>query len=165
MKRQMDVETARREIATTFKKNQQKQLADQLEREAAEKERFRQIAKKTREKIEEDNRRRLEAEHRAALNLKEMKAKQYEADLAAHKRIENMEKLKRRNFRQVQEVEWQEAMEWDRKMTEAESKARVNAAQYFTDQRSCKQANEASDDGVEPPCSHAPYRTPHLLTR
>ena len=74
--RQLDIQAANREIALVFKKNQEKELQVKLEIEAAEKARFKRIAKEMKEKIEEDNRRQLEAERLAAQNLKEMKAAQ-----------------------------------------------------------------------------------------
>ena len=46
------MEAAQREVAAIFKKNQERELQVKLEREAAEKARFKRIAKEMREQIE-----------------------------------------------------------------------------------------------------------------
>ena len=71
------------QVAATFKKNQEKELRDRLEREAAERERNRQLALEMRQKIEAANKAELERERQAAADLKLLKKRQYEADLAA----------------------------------------------------------------------------------
>jgi hypothetical protein len=142
LQRQLQVEAAQREVAATFKKNQEKELQDRLKREAAEKERFQRIAKEMREKIEEDNRRKLEAERMAALNLKEMKAAQYEADLAAHKRRERMEQLKAKQYRHLQEVAWKDVMEWRESEIEADEEKKEEMKELFTQQRAVRAAED-----------------------
>ena len=140
--RSLQVQAAQREVAATFKKNQEKELADRLSREAAEKDRFRKIAKEMRWKIEEDNRRKREAELQAAINLKEMKAAQYEADLAAHKRREKMRDLKAKQSRHLQEVAWMDVMEWEELAAGQERDKRESAAALFSEQRATKAADD-----------------------
>ena len=175
LQRELQIQAAKREVATIFKKNQEKQLKDRLAREAAEKERCQKAAKEMREKIEADLQRQLEAERQAAINLKEMKAAQYEADLAAHKRRQRMEELKAKQNRtvracsnvdlfwvstkpfraclrhcfafrcsQVQEVAWEDVMAWDKKDTQAEHNAKLEAMRLFSEQRSMQQ--QSHDD-------------------
>lgn len=140
--RLLQIQAASREVAATFKKNQEKELADRLSREAAEKDRFRKIAKEMRWKIEEDNRRKREAELQAAINLKEMKAAQYEADLAAHKRREKMRDLKAKQSRHLQEVAWMDVMEWEELAAGQERDKRESAAALFSEQRATKAADD-----------------------
>ena len=133
--RALQVQAAQREVAATFKKNQEKELRDRLAREAAEKERCQRAAKEMREKIEAELQRRLEAERQAAVNLKEMKAAQYEADLAAHKRRQHMEELKAKQNRTLQEVVWKDVMAWDRKVTQEQRNAKQDAVKTFNGNR------------------------------
>lgn len=72
-RRALQVEKAQREVAAIFRANKERELADRLSREAAERERFKRIAIETREKIEEDNRRQREAERLAEQHLKQAK--------------------------------------------------------------------------------------------
>ena len=138
--RQLKVEEAQREVAATFKKNQEKELKDRLAREAADKARFAKIAKEMREKIDEDNRRKLQAEREAAQNLKEMKAAQYEADLAAHKRRERMMNLKAKQERSLQEMAWLDTMDWNARMLREETDKKAEAKRLFMEQRAMKAA-------------------------
>jgi hypothetical protein len=140
--RALQVEAAQRQVAAIFKRNQEKQLKDRLEREAEEKDRFRGIAKEMREKIQEENRRKLEAERQAAQHLKQMKAAQYKADLASHQRREHMKQFKAQGRRNLQETAWREAMAWQAKQTETEAGARADAKRLFFEQRARKQAED-----------------------
>lgn len=120
-RRQKLVEEAQREIAATFKANKEKELADQLAREAAEKARFRQIALETREKIEAENAAQREAERQAALTLKAMKAAQLEAEKAKHASQTRMAELNASNERRLQVAAWEDVMA--RQLAEAEAEA------------------------------------------
>lgn len=138
--RELQVQAAQREVAATFKKNQEKELRDRLAREAADKERYRLLAKEMRAKIDEQNRKDLEAEREAAENLKRMKAAQYEADLATHLRNERMKGAKARHERHLQGVVWEERMAWEEKEMEEERQAKLEAMRYFSEQRASKEA-------------------------
>ena len=74
--RQLEVDAAQRDVAATFKLTREKELADRTAREAAEKARFAAIAKRERQKIDLENRRRVEAERQAAELLRELKSTQ-----------------------------------------------------------------------------------------
>lgn len=128
------------EVAAIFKKNQEKELADRLERERVEKERNKRIAKEMREKIELENQRQLQMEREAAQNLEEMKVAQYEANLAAHKRRERMLALKARQERGLQETVWMDVMAWGAQSREAERRAKEESKRLFNEQRAMKNA-------------------------
>ena len=95
-------------------------------------------------KIERENQRRLEAEVQAAINLKEMKSAQYEADLAAHKRQERMRQLKAKQYRHLQEVAWTDIMEWEERDMEAAKEEKAEAMKLFSEQRAVKKAEEVN---------------------
>lgn len=136
------VQAAQREIDITFKKNQEKQQADRLAREAAEKERNAKIAKETREKIEAENRRKLEVERQAALHLKEMKVAEYEAAMAKHKRIQRMQDLEAMNQRILQEAVRDEVRDFEQQQAETERETKENALRTYSETRAMKAANE-----------------------
>ena len=93
-------------------------------------------------RAQEDNRRQLEAERLAAENLKEMKAAQYEADLAAHKRRERMHQLKAKQERKLQETVWMDVMDWNEHVVAADIDAKAEAKRLFTEQLARKKAEE-----------------------
>ena len=70
------------------------------------------------------------------------RTRRFAADLAAHKRAEKMRHLKRRNFRQRQEVEWVEAREWDARTEREEAEAKAAAEKLFLQQRQFKSATD-----------------------
>ena len=140
--RQLQVEAAQREVAKTFKENRDKELADRLAREAAEKERYRRLAKDAREKLDEENRLRIEAERQMAANLKEMKAAQYEAELAASRRAERMHQLKVKQYRHLQEVAREDQLQWELSQEEEQQEAQVEAERTFAEERAYKRAEE-----------------------
>ena len=100
------------------------------------------------EKIEAELQRQLEAERQMAINLKEMKAAQYEADLAAHKRRQRMEELKAKQNRNVQEVAWEDVMAWNRKDTQAQREAKLEAMRIFDGNRAL-QLNSHDEEAAE----------------
>ena len=129
------MQSAQREVAAIMKKNQEKELRDRLAREEAERERCRKLAKETREKIDAENQRKLEAERQMVVNLKEMKAAQYEADLAAQRRRDRMQALKANQARKLQETAWADVMAWDAFAKEQETQAKHDAMRLFSEQR------------------------------
>lgn len=140
--RQLQVEAAQREVATTFKKNQENELRARLAREAAEKERYRQLSLEARAKIDAQNKKDLEAQRQLAENLKEMKAMQYEADLASSKRDEKMRLTKAKHNRSEQEADWEIRMAWVEWSEEDERLAQQEAMRLFREQRACKRAED-----------------------
>jgi len=72
--------------------------------------------------------------------LKELKAAQYVADLAAHHRDEDMKRLKAFNRRKEQETAWKDAREWEEKQAEAEKKKANDQLHLFSEQRENKDA-------------------------
>ena len=133
--RELQVQAAQREVAATFKMNKEKELRDRLAREAAEKERCRILALEMREKIDAENQRKLAVEKEMEQNLKDMKAAQYDADLAAHKRSERMKLLKAKNARGEQETAWEDVMEWNETTTQKEARKKLEAMAHFSGTR------------------------------
>ena len=106
------VEAAQRDVAETFKQNQEKERRARLAREAAEKEKFARLAKETREKIDEERARQLAAEKQAALNLQNMKDAEFKAKFAAHQRQQRMDDLQARNAKRLQQEEKEFVKAW-----------------------------------------------------
>ena len=71
-----------------------------------------------------------------------MKAAQFEADLAAHKRRERMMELKARQERGLQEQVWMDVMEWNGRQLASEKAAKEEAMRLFMEQRAMKLAED-----------------------
>ena len=76
-----------------------------------------------------------EAERQAQVNLNKVKAAQYQADLAAHKRRERMKELKAKNERSVQETAWEDVMAWNEKTTQETHTKKLEDMGLFVEQR------------------------------
>lgn len=140
--RQQVVLAAQREVAATFKKNQEKELAAKNEREAAEKEKNRLLAKEALEKVNEQTRKDLEAERAAAADLKRSKARQYAKNNRVFQRNEKKRVDTARHRRDEQTAMKDARTAWESMMSNEESERRNEARRLFNEQQACKRAEE-----------------------
>ena len=143
LQRQLQVEAAQREVEATFKANQEKAQLVKEEQLAAEQAKYKQMAKETRARIEEENLRMRQAERAAERALQKAKATQFKSTIEKQSRYEELASTLADNRRKEQEEMWRQMMDWQAEDWQAEEEAKAQARRIFSKNLRMKEQGEA----------------------